>query len=127
MRKFGFTRKGVQRLQCKTCQKVFAATKGTVFYGCQHTPETIVECLSLVAERNSLASIHRTKGIKEETVTAWMHKAAGQCEGIEAALLSGYQPVCVQMDALWTFVGRKGTKGGAPRRPNTAIAGGARL
>jgi len=57
LRKFGFTRKGVQRLQCKTCQKVFAATKGTVFYGCQHTPETIVECLSLVAERNSLASM----------------------------------------------------------------------
>jgi transposase-like protein len=126
LRKFGFTRKGVQRLQCKRCKKVVAATKGTVFYGSQHTPETIVECLALMAERNSLASIHRTKGIKEETLTAWMHKTARQCEGIEAALLSGYQPESVQMDALWTLVTRKGTRGGAPRNPNVVTSGAAR-
>ncbi|MCC6446142.1 MAG: IS1 family transposase [Armatimonadetes bacterium] len=100
LRKFGVTRKGVQRWQCKTCQKVVVATKGTVFYGRHHTPETIVECLALAAERISLAAIHRTKGIKEETLTAWMQAAATHYEAVEARLLTGYQPGCVQMDAL---------------------------
>jgi hypothetical protein len=76
-----------------------------------------------VAERNSLVAIYRVKGVKEETTTAWMHKAATHCQQVERVLLAGYQPVCVQMDALWTFVGRKGTKGGAPKPQNKAISG----
>ncbi len=38
-----------------------------------------VECLAL-AERNSLAAIHRVKGIKEETVLACPREAAGHVE-----------------------------------------------
>jgi transposase-like protein len=124
LRKFGHTRRGVPRLQCKTCHKVFAKTKGTLFYRLRHSEQTVTECVALVAERNSLAAIHRVKGVKEETTSAWMHKAAAHCQALEPVLLSDYQPVCVQMDALWTFVGRRGTKGGAPKRRNTAISGG---
>ena len=43
-------------------------TKGTVFHGRHHSQETSLECLAWLAERNSLAAIHRVKGIKEETV-----------------------------------------------------------
>ncbi len=123
LRKFGQTRKGVPRLQCKTCKKVFAKTKGTLFYRLRHSEQTVTECLALVAERNSLAAIHRVKGVKEETTSAWMHKAALHCQQVEPVVLADYQPVCVQMDALWTFVGRKGTKGGDPKPPNKAISG----
>ena len=76
MIKNGKTDKGVQRHFCKTCKKSFTATKGTMFYRCRHTEEEIVECMSLLGERNSLAAIHRTKGIKEETIMRWMEKAA---------------------------------------------------
>jgi transposase-like protein len=123
LRKFGQTRKGVPRLQCKTCKKVFAVTKGTLFYRLRHAKQTVTECLAMAAERNSLAAIHRIKGVKEETTTAWMHKAARHYQHIEAVLLADYQPQCVQMDALWTFVGRKGTKGGDPKRQIAAISG----
>jgi hypothetical protein len=54
--------------------------KGTVFYGKHHSPKDILECLAIVAERNSLASIHRIKGIKEETVIAWLLEAANHIE-----------------------------------------------
>jgi transposase-like protein len=47
LRKYGQTAKGVQRYQCKTCKKTSAQTKGTVFYGCQHSQETILECLAM--------------------------------------------------------------------------------
>ena len=84
--KFGRTNKGTQRYQCKTCDKARVETKGTVFYGRHHSPETILECLSWLAERNCLAAIHRVKGIKEETVLAWLREAAKHVGKIEALL-----------------------------------------
>jgi len=110
--KFGHTAKGTQRYQCKTCKKTFVETKGTVFYGRQHSPETILECLAWLAERSSLAAIHRVKGIKEETVMDWLREAAQHVEQIEALLLAKYQLTRAQLDALWTYVGHKGERGG---------------
>ena len=110
LRKFGFTRKGRQRWQCTTCQKVVAETKGTVFHGKQYDEQTIIECFAMLAERNSLAAIHRVKGIKEETVSAWLAQAAPQMEQIEQVLLRDHKMSRAQLDALWTYVGHKGEK-----------------
>ena len=123
--KFGTTRRGVQRFRCTTCQKAFAATKGTVFYGRHHSQATILECLALLAERNSLAAIHRVKGVKEETVLDWLHEAAAHVEQVEGVLLARHRLTRVPLDALWTYVGRKGQKGGDPKRPKKAISGAA--
>ena len=57
MRKFGRTDKGVQRYQCKMCQKTYVETKGTVFHGSHHSQETILECLVMLADRQ-LGSLH---------------------------------------------------------------------
>jgi transposase-like protein len=126
LRKFGQTKRGVPRFQCKTCKKVFAKTKGTLFYRLRHSEQTVTECLAMVAERNSLAAIHRIKGVKEETTTAWVHKAAAHYQQVERVVLADYQPRHVQLDALWTFVGRKGTKGGAPKQRIAATSGAER-
>ncbi|MBX3278838.1 MAG: IS1 family transposase [Acidobacteria bacterium] len=83
LRKFGFTRKGRQRWQCTSCKKVVTETKGTVFHGKKYDEQTIIECFAMLAERNSLAAIHRIKGIKEETVSAWLLEAAPQIEQIK--------------------------------------------
>jgi len=74
--KYGHTAKGTQRYKCKICGKVFVENIGTVFYGRQHNQETILECLALLAERNSLAAIRRIKGVKEDTVKAWLRIAS---------------------------------------------------
>jgi transposase-like protein len=109
--KFGRTAKGTQRYQCRTCMKTFVCNKGTVFYRRHHSPETILECLAMVAKRCSLASIHRVKGIKEETVIDWLREAANHAEEIEALLLRNYKLTRVQLDAMWTYVGHKCEKG----------------
>src|SRR5437899_4946295 len=75
IRRFGHTRKGTQRYQCRLCQHTFVETIGTVFYGRRHDQGTILECLALLADRTSLAAIHRSKGIKEETGLAWLREA----------------------------------------------------
>src|SRR6266496_302698 len=101
IRRFGYTQAGTQRYQCRTCRGTFVETIGTVFYGRHHTQETIIECLALLAERNSLAAIHRVKGVKEETVVAWLRLAAQQVEAVEALLLAHHRLRRVQLDALW--------------------------
>ena len=126
LRKFGKTRKGRQRWQCKTCEKVCAETKGTVFHGKQHDEKTMIECLAMLADRNSLAAIHRIKGIKEETVTAWLEQVVPQMEHIEQVLLRDHQVSRAQLDALWTYVGHKGEKKGFQKRTNVAPSGAGR-
>lgn len=126
LRKFGFTRKGRQRWQCSTCKKVCAETKGTVFHGKQHDEQTILECLAMLADRNSLAAIHRIKGIKEETVIAWLQQVAPQMEQIEQVLLRDHQVSRAQLDALWTYVGHKGEKKGSRKKTSAALSGVAR-
>jgi len=84
IRKFGRTPGGVQRYQCRICRRTFVETIGTIFYGRRRPQETMIECLALLAERNSLAAIHRVKGVKEETVMAWLRIAAAPVERMEA-------------------------------------------
>jgi hypothetical protein len=57
----------------------------------------------LLAERNSLAAIHRVKGVKEETVMAWLRIAAAHVERIEALLLANYKLSRAQLDAMWVL------------------------
>jgi transposase-like protein len=121
--KYGRTDKGTQRLKCKTCGIVRVENKGTVFYGKHHSPKEMLECLAMVAERNSLASIHRIKGIKEETVAAWLRAAANHVEEIESLLLANYPLTRVQLDAMWTYVGHKGEKADIPKRLIGAASG----
>lgn len=111
MIKSGKTEKGVQRYLCKTCKKSFTETKGTMFYRCRHTEEEIVECMSMLGDRNSLAAIHRIKGIKEETVVKWLEKAAAHLKQFER-IIRKKKLSRVQLDALWTYVWHKGEKGG---------------
>ena len=124
--KFGFTRKGRQRYRCNICKKVVAETRGTVFHGKHHSEETILECLAMLADRNSLAAIQRITGVKEETVTAWLTQVAPQMEQIEELLLKDHKVSRAQLDALWTYVGHKGEKKGFPKKRNAARSGAER-
>lgn len=116
IRKTGKTEKGVQRYQCKTCRKTWTATKGTMFYRIRHSEEEITECMEMVGDRNSLAAIHRIKGIKEETVCNWLEKAAKHVEQIEERFVVPHKLSRVQIDAMWAYVGHKGEKGGSQKR-----------
>jgi transposase-like protein len=125
IRKFGRTPAGLQRYQCRICRRTFVETIGTVFYGRRRPQETIIECLALLAERNSLAAIHRVKGVKEETVMAWLRIAAAHVERIEALLLANSKLTRAQLDALWAYVGNTAEKGAMPRPTSAAPSGAA--
>ena len=94
-----------------------------MFYRLRHSEEEIIECMEMVGDRNSLAAIHRIKGVKEETVCHWLERAATHVEQVEEHLVGPYKLSRVQMDALWTYVGNKGEKGGSQKKKNEELFG----
>jgi len=122
---FGHTNAGTQRRQCKTCEGTFTVTRGTIFYRRRTPQKDIVEALAQLAERGSIAAVARVKGVKEDTVSAWLRAAAEHWETLESVLLADYQLSRAQIDALWTFVFHKGEKGGAPKKMRKAPSGAA--
>ena len=70
--KFGKTRAGRQRYQCKTCESTFTETKGTIFYRRRTPADEIIETLALVAEGSRISSLERVKGHKDDTILAWL-------------------------------------------------------
>jgi transposase-like protein len=110
IKKSGKTKAGVQRYQCKTCGKTFTATKGTILFR-KRTPEgEILETLALLAEGSRISSLSRAKGIKEDTILQWLREAAQHAEAVSDVLMADFRIKRAQIDALWSYVGRKSQK-----------------
>ena len=105
--RYGKTRDGCQRYQCKSCKKTFNERKGTMFYNRKTDEKDILECLALLAEGVRISSISRSKGFKEDTVLSFLREAAHHAEVVEAVLLNEYKISQVQIDGLWTYIGHK--------------------
>ena len=105
--RYGKTRDGRQRYQCKSCKKTFNERKGTMFYNRKTEEKDIIECLAFLAEGVRISSISRSKGFKEDTILSFLGEAAHHAEEVEAILLNDYQISQVQIDGLWTYVAHK--------------------
>lgn len=108
--KFGKTKNGTQRYQCKSCRQTFTATKGTIFYRRRTPMNEILEVIAMIAEGMRISSVARVKGYKEETISAWLQEAGKHAEKVESLLLANYQVERGQIDGLWSYVGNKGAK-----------------
>jgi transposase-like protein len=108
--RYGKSPEGRQRFQCKTCKQTFNDRKGTLFYNRKTDEKDILECLALLAEGVRISSIHRAKGIKEDTILSFLREAAHHAEQVEALLLNDYSIDQAEIDGLWTYVGRKQEK-----------------
>ena len=122
--KFGRSRQGVQRYQCKSCASTFTATRGTLFYRKRTPLKDILETLALLAEGVRISSLARAKGFKEDTILSWLREAARHSEAVEEVLLADYQLSKAQLDGLWAYVRHKGQKG-ATRRAHRPESSGA--
>ncbi len=108
--RYGKSRQGRQRYKCKGCKKVFNERKGTLFYGKRTAVKDIVESLAMVAEGMGIRATARVKGIKHDTLSAWLREAGSQAQQVEEVLLQDYHWRASQIDALWTYVRRKERK-----------------
>jgi transposase-like protein len=93
-----------RRYGCQTCKGTFAETRGTMFYRLRTPPETIVEAIAQLVERGSIRGVARAKGVKPDTVIAWLRLAGEHAAEVSAYLMRDLHLTEVQVDELWTFV-----------------------
>lgn len=124
--RYGKSPEGRQRFQCKTCKRTFNDRKGTLFYNRKTDEKDILECLALLAEGVRISSIHRAKGIKEDTILSFLREAARHAAQVEAILLNDYRISQAEIDGMWTYVGRKQEKKNAQKVTSRANIGAAR-
>ncbi len=101
--KFGFSRKGTQRYQCKNCKKTITETKGTIFYSKHYSEETIIECFKLLANNNSLVSIERSKQVQGYTILLWLKEAAKN-KSQASGLLAQHNFTENEISRLWGYL-----------------------
>lgn len=121
--KFGKTKAGRQRFQCKTCSGTFVETKGTIFYRRRTPDDEIIETLAFIAEGSRISSAARVKGHKKDTIIDWIQDAGDHAEAIEEMLLADYQIERGQLDGLWAYVHNKGEKRTTPKPTKLANSG----
>lgn len=102
------TQSGKRRVfRCRTCATHFAETRETVFFDLRTAEEKVMMALKMLLVRVDLAGISFVLGVTEETVLAWLKRAAQQAEEINRHLLRNLPVTQVQLDEMWNFIERK--------------------
>jgi transposase-like protein len=120
--RYGKSRQGQQRYQCSECRQTFNAHARTVFYRCRTPEKDIIEGLTMLAEGASIRGVARVKGVKPDTVQAWLWRAGAHAEQLERVLLDRYPLTASQIDALVSYVRHKGKKSRGRRADNAGAA-----
>ena len=102
------TQSGKRRIfRCPTCATPFSETRETVFFDLRTSEEKVMIALKMLLVRVDLAGIGFVLGVTEETVLAWLRRAAHQAEAINQHLLRHLPVSQVQLDEMWNFIERK--------------------
>jgi IS1 family transposase len=102
------TQSGKRRvLRCRTCATHFAETRETIFFDLRTSEEKVMMALKMLLVRVDLTGISFVLGVTEETVLAWLRRAAQQAEEINRHLLRDLPVTQVQLDEMWNFIERK--------------------
>ena len=102
------TQSGKRRIfRCHTCETHFSETRETVFFDLRTSEEKVMMALKMLLVRVDLAGIGFVLGVTEETVLAWLWRAAQQAEAVNHHLLRHLPVTQVQLDEMWNFIARK--------------------
>src|SRR5437879_11207511 len=116
------TQSGKRRIfQCTKCGTPFSETRDTVFFDLKTPEEKVMMALKMLLVKVDLAGISFVLGVTEETVLAWLQRAAHKAEEINAHLLRDLPVTQVQLDEMWSFIKRKHTAQAGPDGESTAL------
>ena len=102
------TQSGKRRIfQCTKCGTPFSETRDTVFFDLKTPEEKVMMALKMLLVKVDLAGISFVLGVTEETVLAWLQRAALKAAEINAHLLRDLPVTQVQLDEMWNFIARK--------------------
>jgi transposase-like protein len=108
-----------RRYGCHTCKRTFVESKGTMFYRLRTPPREVLDAIAQLVERGSIRGVARAKGVRPDTVIAWLRLAGEHMAQINEYLIRDLHLTQVQVDELWTFV-KKSRRTSRQSRKQTA-------
>ena len=93
-----------RQMHCLACGQYFLETHGTLFYGKQHAPETILQAIGCLAEGLGLRATARVFEIEAKTLLIWLVDAAEHSAAVSTYLLQNLQVSQIQLDELFALV-----------------------
>jgi transposase-like protein len=106
------------RWRCLACGRSFGETLGTPLYRLKTDSAEIVRAIQVVLHRGSLRAAEEQTGHNYETIAVWLERLGDHAEAVTELLVRDLALTEVEVDELWSFVGKKG---GAPRQRGQAI------
>ena len=103
--KFGHTRSGRRRYKCRRRGKAFTETRGAIFCRRRTDDEEIPECPAMIAEGSRISGVGRVKGLKEDTISAWIRDTAEDAESVGDILLSEFRISRGRIDGPQSYAG----------------------
>ena len=71
--------------RCRHCETTFSETQDTVFFDLRTSEEKVMMALKMLLVRVDLSGISFVLGVHEETVLAWLVRAAAKAHGDQRA------------------------------------------
>jgi transposase-like protein len=96
-----------RKFVCHTCGKTFCDRTNTPLYDLRTDEETVKMALKMSMRGMSVLGIAETIEKQPSTVSAWVTRAGHHCEKVNEVVLRIVETPQVEMDELWTFVGKK--------------------
>jgi IS30 family transposase len=94
-------------LYCRTCNKRFAATRSTAFFGLHLSDERIAQIIHHTAKGDSVRTTARLLNMNKSTVYRVIQRASQHCETVLSNLLHALRLEEAQLDELWAFVKKR--------------------
>jgi transposase-like protein len=116
-RRYG-TRKGYQRWRCARCRRTWNELLGTPLFHLHPPLPEIVHTIRIVMARGSLRAAEEQTGHNDDTIAVWLRRLGAHAEAVTEVLVRDLELSEVEVDEVWSFVGKKGD---APRRRGQAI------
>lgn len=92
---------------CHICGTTFCDRTNTPFYDLRTDEEKVKMALKMAMRGMSVLGIAETLEVKPSTASTWVSRAGKHCEKVNKVVLNDVETPKVEMDELWTFVGKK--------------------
>lgn len=97
----------IRFLQCRSCKAQFSERRGTPLFGLRLPKAKIVDVVKHLAEGSGIRATARLTGVSRVTVGSISKLVGEHGKAIHDELVRDLDVPEVQMDEMWSFVGKK--------------------
>ena len=91
-------------LKCKTCNRCFSETKGTVFFGLDTPEEEVLRTLAMIPEKGSIRGVARVTGHSKNTICRWLNIAGTHSKEVTTYFLTNLNLKKVEVDEIRSYI-----------------------